>query len=667
LGNRKQYELKGLTDEPHDIANKKISRREALSMASRIVIATSTTSLVAGFAGYFLGSSFKKEATRTLTETKYETITETKTEIKTETKYVTITTEETIDREKPVIKRVIHEKYGLIGSPYYVDIEATDNVGIESVIIEVLDPKGELSYYNAKKVERDIYRASFIPSVKGLYRAKAIVKDASGNVIVSESFKMITLTETEERLRRICQNERIFEKGYELVNDLKLSDRKMRNESLEALKNYSIALLDLSLPYERDGLSMLIEASEKNSAIVDFEPIVFNSIDGNNFVLTPNAGRETWMLARHMKLIRDSGFDILSHPEMFEGLNGKIIANAYSIFDAKYGINYAEQTLDGRTLKPADKDVWDLIMLQWNLYSNKAPQLGGGDKLYNRDFPWYDSDKLDVLYQDPNTRRQALLFLFHLDNGTFDMEKGKTVVGVEGARTALIQAEKEYEKISKLYPNGKVILPYTRIPADPRGVYYDWVNDRGFHGLWNTHIQFIGMDPQTLLDINRNSPYEYWGNPQKYVENYNGVDQYITKNWKYWDLVKFVMGHERWKEADIIGMIEPHTVNYSIPQTLKAFGFPTYFGGIEPAPVGAGEYEWVVSLPDYISNKLKGEFNDKIIIGPANGFGLYFSKDGLIKDGISEIFGFSGGTGLLADKEPSLGLGWNFRFYFLKK
>jgi hypothetical protein len=69
--------LKGLTDEPHDIANKKISRREALSMASRLVIATSTTSLVAGFAGYFLGSSFKKEATRTLTETKYETITET--------------------------------------------------------------------------------------------------------------------------------------------------------------------------------------------------------------------------------------------------------------------------------------------------------------------------------------------------------------------------------------------------------------------------------------------------------------------------------------------------------------------------------------------------------------------------------------------------------------
>jgi hypothetical protein len=92
------------------------------------------------------------------------------------------------------------------------------------------------------------------------------------------------------------------------------------------------------------------------------------------------------MLAKHMKLINNSGFDILKHPEMFEGLNGKIIANTYSIFDAKYGINYAEQTLNRRTLKPTDKDVWDLIMLQWNLYSNKAPQLGGENKLNNREF-----------------------------------------------------------------------------------------------------------------------------------------------------------------------------------------------------------------------------------------------------------------------------------------
>ena len=653
------------------------------------------------------------------------------------------------DKERPIIKRVAYEKYAVRGFPHYVDINATDNVGIESVLLEVIDPNGNSSYYKANKVDKDIYRVSFTPSLKGSYEARAIVKDTSGNVSISESFKIINLTETEDRLRRICSNEKIFEKGYELVNDLELSERKLRDESLEALKNYSISLVYLNLPYEKEGLSMLIEASEINPAIVDFEPIVFNSIDGNNFVLNPNMYRETWMLAKHMKLIKDSGFDILNHPEMFEGLNGKIIANAYSIFDAKYGINYAEQTLNGRTLKPTDKDVWDLIMLQWNLYSNKAPQLGGGNKLYNRDFPWYDSDKLDALYQDANTRRQALLFFFYLDNATFDMERAQkfgllvdtlslprdvetdlyellmwgrtepneyykpiypyykaesiddilkwvdlvahekglidentaeklkseiktipprfTPVGIEGAKTALIQAEREYEAISKLYPGGKIILPYTGIPADPRAVYYSWVNDRGFHGLWNTHIQFLGMDPQTLLDINRNSPYEYWGNPQKYVENFNGVDQYITKNWEYWDLVKFAMGYERWNKCNFPGMYERYTINYIIPQTLKAFGFPTYWVEIRPTPEGSAYYEWTVSLPDYIANKLKSEFNGEIIIGPANGFGLYLCRDGLIRDGIGEIFGFSGGTGLLANKWPSNSLGWNFVFYLFYK
>jgi hypothetical protein len=258
------------------------------------------------------------------------------------------------------------------------------------------------------------------------------------------------------------------------------------------------------------------------------------------------------------------------------------------------------------------------------------------------------------------------LFLFHIDNGTFDMEKGKVVVGIEGAKTALIQAEKEYETISRLYPDGKIILR-TGISADPRAVYYAWVNDRGFNGLWNTHIQFLGMDPQTLLDIIRNYPYDYWGNPQKYVENFKGVDQYITKIWKYWDLVKFAMGYERWKYTTVPNMIERHTINYSIPQILKSFGFPTYWVEIRPTPEGAEPYEWVVSLPDYIANKLKSEFNDKIAIGPANGFGLYLCKDGLIKDGISEIFGFSGDTYLFSNKEPSGALIPNFIFYFLKK
>jgi hypothetical protein len=565
-------------------------------------------------------------------------------------------------------------KYALdLGLEKYIDvIRPLDSDGVqdsdEKQFVELMASSREaldvptfINYLKDKASDGRItreeleYSSNFAVLVKGIY---------------SEIYKAKNLYENNIQFKITNPLKTI---NYSTSLGLKLGfDKELaKDATAKAIGYYGIAVVDRKLPEDFNEISLLTNATQIDKygdKLVDFSPIVFYSVDGNNFVLTPDAGRETWMLAKHMKLIIDSGFDITQHPEMFEGLNGKIIANAYSIFDAKYGINYIEQTLNGRSLKPIDEDVWDLIMLQWNLYSNKAPQLGGGDKLYNRDFPWYDSDKLDALYQNANTRRQALLFLFHLDNGTFDMEKGKTVVGIEGAKTALIQAEKEYEAITKLYPDGRVILPYTGIPADPRAEYYGWINDGGFHGLWNTHIQFLGMDPQTLLDIRRNSPDEYWGNPQKYVENFDGVDQYITKNWKYWDLVKFVMGYEGWRYLSAPNMVEEElAINYIIPQTLKAFGFPAYWVEIEPTPIGAGRYEWVVSLPDYIANKLKGEFNDKIIIGPANGFGSYLCKDGLIKDGISEIFGFSGGTGLLADKQPSLSLGWNFKFYLFRK
>ena len=78
-----------------------------------------------------------------------------------------------------------------------------------------------------------------------------------------------------------------------------------------------------------------------------------------------------------------------------------------------------------------------------------------------------------------------------------------------------------------------------------------------------------------------------------------------------------------------------------------------------------------MSLPDYVAEKLKSEFGDKIIIGPANGFGLYLCKDGLLKDGVKEMFGFSGGSSLYREKDGTvkvnLMLDSNFRFYFMKQ
>jgi hypothetical protein len=128
----RQEELKHLVDELYEIANKKISRREALSTASKIAIAATAASLAAGFAGYFLGSSLKKEVTRTLTETNYETRTETitETETRTEIKYITTTRTET-----PIIN--IEVKVGKSYNPSIKDYEI--GIKVTSRDLDALD------------------------------------------------------------------------------------------------------------------------------------------------------------------------------------------------------------------------------------------------------------------------------------------------------------------------------------------------------------------------------------------------------------------------------------------------------------------------------------------------------------------------------------------------
>jgi len=45
-------------------------------------------------------------------------------------------------------------------------------------------------------------------------------------------------------------------------------------------------------------------------------------------------------------------------------------------------------------------------------------------------------------------------------------------------------------------------------------------------------------------------------NSYNVVNQRNAIDQYITKNWKYWDLVKFVMGYERWYKTNFPGCMK---------------------------------------------------------------------------------------------------------------
>lgn len=468
-----------------------------------------------------------------------------------------------------------------------------------------------------------------IPSLLEYYKNVA----SDGSVSESELNKAINFSDLVNDLYEIIHENAALNSIYitdyaaRLGLQLNFDEIKSTDATAKAIGYYAIAVKDKRLPEELDALKILTAGTQiekYGDKLVDFSPIIFYSVDGNDYVLEIDKPRNIWMLAKQMYLINQTGFPIIRHPEVFEGLNGKIIANAYSLFDAKYGISYMEKEVNNRIITPTDKDVWDLIMLQWKLYSDKAFNKSA---LYNRDFPWYNSTQLDNLYQDKNTRRQALLFLFYLPNTTWDLENQTKVFGIEGAKVSLIQADKEYQKISELYPDGKLYNKFFG-NVDLRWYYYDWVGDRGAHELSNTVKQYVGLDWKALAKIIRDHPLDYWN----YLKDYDGLDQYLTKNWSYWDLVKAIASYERWNVGEIKG-------SYIQRDVFKIFGFPYWGIGIKPNPPGTPVGEWGITLPQYIVDGLEEKFgSDSIFHTPGNIFGLYACKDGLIQDGIQEVF-----------------------------
>jgi len=519
------------------------------------------------------------------------------------------------DRGKPVIRRVVFEKYGLRGSPYSVDVEATDNVDVESVLLEVVDPSGSLSYYKASKVEKDFYRISFVPSLKGRYEARAIVKDTSNNVSISESFRMISLTETEDRLRRICPNEKIFEKGYELINDLELSERKLRNESLEALKNYSISLFDLNLPYEKEGLLMLIEASEINPAIVDFEPIVIKDVKGNVInIESSSRARDTWMIAYLLK----QRPELVEQPKKFEWINRMIQQVAWNIFDDEYGPSF----FDKKPYHPTDKDVWDII-LAFHDYMDKLPSKMEKDGLPIF-FHYWDSDLLQKEIPDKTNRTFALLFLGNLPNKAYDRDTYQVVVGMDALKLFVKRLPQMYDWIVSAWKNpGSKEHEYAMV------AYRMWLQDRFIHGLENTVKQFSGVWP---------------------FEQEGTIDDFLNKNFFAWRFAKFPYAYLRgrfyWSDSNIPNYGEWVMYGTELRLAYKSVGIP--LGGIGGSGTsgnlgGPGNYIFgefaIYGIPQSVIDALLAAQKSlgRVAVGYGNGVSMMSAIDGFEKDSGYEI------------------------------
>ncbi len=422
----------------------------------------------------------------------------------------------------------------------------------------------------------------------------------------------------------------LFLEALKNYGKLNLIDKNLYLQTIQALNNLTIAYKQLKLPeHSKESIWLLTNATQLSKDIVDFSPIVFKSVDGNHVYLIPEPARETWLTVETLKRIKESGFEIEKHPEMFLGLNGKVISNAWCFFnDSPYfSIAAAEKEMNNRVIKITDEEVLNAMMLQWDLYSKFTPQFNGSEKLYNRDFPWYDSAQLKALYPDKNELRVALFKLFFLPETTYSMKEGKRVFGIKAAETSLKEAMEEYETIARLYPNGKI----GKWNEDPRDYYYGWLGDRAGHGLINTVSQYLGIDPNLIYKVKN------WVEWLREVKDNNGLDGYLTRNWKYWDLVKFIIGYERWNPKG--GAHEIEGIAYIMPAVLRMAGFPNYCLVISPTPLGASGIEWAVALPPYMVEAMKREFpNSNILFGPGYTFGLFSCADGLIKErGIDDL------------------------------
>jgi hypothetical protein len=441
----------------------------------------------------------------------------------------------------------------------------------------------------------------------------------------------------------------LFLKGLKEYQDLNLIKKNLMIQTVHAVNNLTLAY-EQGLPrLDKDSVWLLTNATQISKDIVDFEPVIVKDVDGNKIVIqSSDLARDYWMVANLLK----ERPALASQAKKFEWLNKMIQQVAWDIFDYEYGPKY----FDKKSYKPNDPEVWQVI-LGFHDYMDALPAKLEKDGIPIA-FPYWDSSLLKQQIADKTNRTIALFYLADLPaktvNKTYAAElrrlaqerkissseydrlyQEKAVVrGIEGIKLFVQQLPEEYEEIVRLYPNGKVYAWGKE--RDIRSFYYSWLADRAMHGLDNTVKQFIGLNYNELSEIMRN--YDNW---EYEVSKHDGINQFLSKNWKPWDLVKFIYSYERFKSGDWGGEWEMY--RHGLPLAFKAFGIPAgvaehgaNFGiNSDSYLVGQGApgSEWGVTLPDSTILQLRQTFPQyEIITDYVNRISLFSLPDGLTKD-----------------------------------
>jgi hypothetical protein len=418
-----------------------------------------------------------------------------------------------------------------------------------------------------------------------------------------------------------------------------------RDATIKAIGYYGIAVNDRKLPEHFEAITLLTKGTQiekYGDNLVDFEPIVFKNVYywnvgespkkqmkvGDVIIGSYDKARDTWMIAELLKRRPE----LVDQPKKFEWINKMMQEVSFCIFDDPWGPKKYNEYY-----KPTDEVIWKDVILPFHDYMDNLPKNLQRDGLPITLHYW-DSDLLDQEIKDKINRTIALYNLSELPSyfvkpgdyyiNEYGVYVGRKITGLEGIKAFINYLPEEYNKIASIYPWGKV--EWNRYYVSPFDKYYEWLHDRYYNGLKNTVTEFLG-------GWDENKAHATFPRKYDWLENYNGVDQYLTKEWNSWRLIKFIIGY------NVVSgdYVEIDKYRHGYPLAFRAFGIPegalkqTYHPGIYRnwthdlvhTPIG----EWAVCLPDHIAEKLKDKKED-IVLGYGNYFGLYSLKDGLLKD-----------------------------------
>ncbi|MEM2057684.1 MAG: hypothetical protein QXO76_05500, partial [Thermoproteota archaeon] len=302
------------------------------------------------------------------------------------------------DGRKAVLTRVGAKFFARVepGCALNYMVRAVDVFGLSSSQ-PVEAPLTEVSLYCSSLLFREIYS-------KDKALASSILAVAKSNGSALPKNLAYRVLDQIERDNRVGDKIGVARNAFKILNDLEVNNLIHKN-SICILGNYSQALAQGLPEHSAVDIKRLIDASESCDDIVDFEPVIIRDVAGRTIrIESKNLARDYWIVCEFLK----NRPEIASQPKKFEWINRMMQQIAWNIFDDEYGPSF----YDKKTYKPADSEVWQVI-LGFHDYMDSLPAKLERDGI-GVIFPYHDSGLLRQYIADKTNRTIALFYLADL-------------------------------------------------------------------------------------------------------------------------------------------------------------------------------------------------------------------------------------------------------------